>query len=57
MITLFFLPCSVPVDLPAPEVEAVRSDALSVTIFEPLQPNGQIILYNVILYVRRLTPF
>lgn len=39
----------VPVGLPAPELEAVRSDAISVQIFEPLQPNGEIVLYNIIL--------
>ncbi len=39
----------VPVGLPAPSLEAERSDAIAVFIFEPVQPNGEIILYNIIL--------
>ena len=49
MILFFFLFPPVPLGLPAPEVEAVASDVLSVLTFEPQQPNGQIILYNIIL--------
>ncbi len=39
----------VPANLPAPDVTPVRSDALSLLIYEPLEPNGQIIMYTIIL--------
>ena len=41
--------CLVPANLTAPVVEAVGSDVLRLTLREPLQPNGDIILYNVFL--------
>lgn len=40
---------TVPSGLPAPDVNPVASDTLSLLIYEPLEPNGRIILYNIIM--------
>ncbi len=41
--------CTVPANLTAPVVVPIRSDALQVSVREPLLPNGVIILYNLFL--------